>query len=237
MKTDNNESTGLPEDETRQDNPYWLEMWQNGQTDEFHQLEVNELLMEFWPTVTMKKHSRVLVPLCGKSLDMLWLAEQGCRVVGVELSPIAVKAFFSENNLKVKKSRHGNFTRWKSGLITIWCGDLFSVGEFQLGKIDCIFDRASLTALPVELREHYVEKMRTITDHDTPIFLLTVEEISKNSQSTQHHIDDELTDLYSSYFDIDLTHVQRFDTSSAQTSTGRYTDHKVYQLSPIGVAL
>ena len=39
------------------------------------------------------------MPLCGKSLDLLWLAAQGHRVLGVEISPLAVDAFFAEQDL------------------------------------------------------------------------------------------------------------------------------------------
>ena len=90
----------------RQNNHLWLQMWQNSQTDEFHQTTVNKYLARFWPALDMVSGNRVFVPLCGKSKDMIWLAGQGCHVIGVELSPIAVAAFFKESHLQPVKKHH-----------------------------------------------------------------------------------------------------------------------------------
>src|SRR5690606_282577 len=81
------------------DADFWLERWNEGRTH-FHQDRVTPLLQKLWPTLALPAGSRVLVPLCGKSLDMVWLAEQDMRVLGVELSPLAVEQFFSENKLQ-----------------------------------------------------------------------------------------------------------------------------------------
>ena len=77
------------------DTDFWLERWQNNQTG-FHQDEINSYLTRYWSGLGLTQGSRVLVPLCGKSLDMLWLAEQGHSVVGIELSRLAIEAFFHE---------------------------------------------------------------------------------------------------------------------------------------------
>jgi thiopurine S-methyltransferase len=228
----NDETDSQIDRDKRQDNLHWLNMWKNAQTGEFHQQKVNSLLTRFWHELQLKKHSRVLVPLCGKSLDMIWLAEQGCRVVGIELSPVAVRAFFQENRLKVKKTRHGNFTCWQSGAITIWCGDYFSLREFQLGQIDCVYDRASLTALPVTVRCQYVDQLRGLIGKNTSVFLLTVEEILKSSGLAERHIDSELGELYQKYFNIDLAHVQRVETTDMSSEDQSfYIDYKVYRLT------
>jgi thiopurine S-methyltransferase len=70
-------------------------LWRDSDTD-FHQQAVNQLLTRFWQRPQHGRGSRVFVPLCGKSLDMIWLAQRGYEVIGVELSPIAVRAFFLE---------------------------------------------------------------------------------------------------------------------------------------------
>ena len=80
------------------DADFWLERWRQGQTG-FHMKRPTPLLAKYWPALGVPRGSRVLVPLCGKSLDMLWLASQGHRVLGVELSPLAVGQFFAENRL------------------------------------------------------------------------------------------------------------------------------------------
>ena len=83
------------------DADFWLERWRDGHT-RFHQNRVTPLLQKYWPTLSLPSGSRVLVPLCGKSLDLIWLAQQGHRVLGVELSPLAVDQFFAENDLRPK---------------------------------------------------------------------------------------------------------------------------------------
>ncbi|MDE2387962.1 MAG: thiopurine S-methyltransferase, partial [Betaproteobacteria bacterium] len=77
---------------------YWQERWNRNDTG-FHQTEINPYLREFWQRLQLSPASTVLVPLCGKSLDMLWLRQQGHAVLGVELSTIAAQAFFTENKL------------------------------------------------------------------------------------------------------------------------------------------
>ena len=74
---------------------FWHDRWKNDQID-FHNEEVNERLTRHWPTLGIDEGAKVFVPLCGKSLDMRWLRQQGHPVLGVDLSPIAIHAFFSE---------------------------------------------------------------------------------------------------------------------------------------------
>jgi thiopurine S-methyltransferase len=216
----------------RQDNPLWLQMWRDNRTDDFHQVVVNPLLTEYWHSQKLKKGSRILVPLCGKSLDMLWLAEQGFRVIGIELSPIAVEAFFRENHLRVKITRNGNFTCWQSGAIVIWCGDYFSLEKHRLGRIDSVFDRAALTALPESVRGHYVTQLRSLIEEEAGVFLLSVEDVAMDSCQSITQIDSEITALYAEHFEIKLTHAHRLDTvHGCSIEQCSYVDNKVYQLS------
>ncbi len=189
------------------DNPLWLQFWRDRKSNEFHQTSVNKYLVQFWPTLKIPYGSRIFVPLCGKSLDMLWLAEHGYQVIGVELSPIAVKAFFEENNLQPVKQRLDNFTLWSHGNISILCGDYFSLSQIQLGQIDTVYDRAALTALPEDIRILYVNHLRTIVSTTTNIFLLTTEDATDdNNRHQSHQIDEELISLYASNFEIRLAH-------------------------------
>ncbi|WP_049794603.1 hypothetical protein [Methylomonas methanica] len=78
------------------DQAFWHQRWQQNQIG-FHAVEFNLHLQNHWPTLHIHKGAKVLVPLCGKSQDILWLMAQGYQVTGVELSPVAVQAFFAEN--------------------------------------------------------------------------------------------------------------------------------------------
>jgi thiopurine S-methyltransferase len=138
------------------DADFWLEKWREGVIP-FHQNQVTPLLPRFWPQLAPPVGSRVLVPLCGKSLDMIWLAEQGLRVLGVELSRLAVEQFFSENGLHpvVEESTLGS--HYVAGNIEIVCGDIFGLDAATLHSCATVFDRAALIALPPDMRPRYMQ--------------------------------------------------------------------------------
>ncbi len=213
-------------------------MWRNDQTD-FHQQQVNPLLTRFWPSLNLKKPGCIFVPLCGKSLDLIWLAQQGYNVVGVELSPVAAKAFFEENKLTPHKSKNGEFVVWESGQIKILCGDFFRLTLSDLGEIDVVYDRAALTALPESLRTHYVAHLSAIVPPACSIFLLTTEDARPAEDMETHSmskgvIDKEITGLYENHFIIDIAHTEpAWESDSAEPDKSHIAvEHKVYRLMP-----
>ena len=219
---------------TSRDNHLWLQLWRDRQSDDFHQITVNKYLTRFWPALNIKRGSRIFVPLCGKSLDMLWLAEQGYKVIGVELSPIAVKAFFKENRLQPVKRQMADFSLWTHGNISILCGDYFALTRAQLGQIDTVYDRAALTALPEDIRQQYVDHLHAIVSATTNIFLLTIEDATDNQLPQHHHqVDAELVSLYARNFEISLAHVESLVESQAASPTHSplHATCKVYRLT------
>lgn len=218
---------------TDQDNQLWLAFWRDQRTD-FHQAAVNPLLNRFWAGLGLAHGSRVFVPLCGKSLDMLWLAEQGHEVLGVELSPVAVADFFRESGLHPVKSRVGEFTLWKDGKLSILCGDYFALERSDIGHFDTVYDRAALTALPESIRSRYVAQLQRLVSDTAMVFLLTVEDAAENATMTQAHgVDEEIMDLYTAGFEIDLAYVESVfepDPESPELPPRR-AEYKVYRLS------
>ena len=77
------------------DHQHWLDRWREDRIG-FHEASVNRHLQNWFAKYSGNTGSRVFVPLCGKALDMLWIARQGFEVLGVELSEIAVEAFLDE---------------------------------------------------------------------------------------------------------------------------------------------
>ncbi|MDB5774754.1 MAG: thiopurine S-methyltransferase [Herbaspirillum sp.] len=134
---------------------FWLERWSDGRTH-FHQPQVTALLRKHWPSLSLPPGSRVLVPLCGKSLDMIWLAEQGYRVLGVELSQLGVEQFFAENDLSPDIRSTASGAHYCAGNIEIVCGDIFKLDAATLSGCVGVYDRAALVALPADMRERYV---------------------------------------------------------------------------------
>lgn len=137
---------------------FWLEAWRRGRTD-FHQARVLPLLQKYWPTLALPAGSQVFVPLAGKSLDMLWLAERGHRVLAVEISPLAVEQFFAEHQLapKVHESRYG--MHHVAGNIELILGDAFALDRAALAGCAAVYDRAALIALPPAMRKAYVDEL------------------------------------------------------------------------------
>ncbi len=153
---------------------FWHHKWKAGETG-FHQLEINPLLLRHAEKCGLAAGDRVFVPLCGKSRDMLWLAERGYPVTGVELSPLATEAFFSENGLSMETRVEGDFVCFRGRDITIYQGDFFALTEKQLRDVRAVYDRAALIALPMEMRRQYAEKLRKLLPADCQILLLTLE--------------------------------------------------------------
>jgi thiopurine S-methyltransferase len=140
---------------------YWLERWKQDETA-FNQDEVNPHLRQYWQELHLARGSSVFVPMCGKSCDMSWLLEQGHAVVGVELSPIAVEAFFAENGLKPTLVPGEKFACYEADRIRILCGDFFDLGKRDLANIYAVYDRGALIALPPETRKRYVAHLLDI---------------------------------------------------------------------------
>lgn len=138
------------------DTEYWLNRWQEGRTG-WHHDAVMPLLIEHWPTLDVAPGTRVLVPFCGKTLDMLWLAEQGLRVLGVEVSPLAIEQFFADNHLQASRHETPDGTRHVAGGIEIIEGDLFGVSGATLGECGSIYDRAAIIAQSPPERRRYAE--------------------------------------------------------------------------------
>lgn len=180
---------------------FWHDRWENNLTG-FHLDEVNPYLKQFWHQLNLKPGARIFVPLCGKSIDLLWLAEQGHTVIGVELSPLAVEAFFAENSLEAEHRQQGDFEVWQSGSITIYCGDFFSLTQDNLGDIDAVYDRASLVALPAGMRQDYAQKLAALCPAAPRLLVALEYEQSKMDGPPFSVPEAEITALYGNDFEI-----------------------------------
>lgn len=149
-------------------NESWLDRWVEGRIG-WHESSGNRNLQEHWHW----SERRVLVPMCGKTPDLLWLEEQGNAVVGVELSEIAVLAFFEEAGLDVER-HDGELQHFRAvdRDISIYCGDFF---KFHGGRFDAHYDRGALVALPSELRSRYAKHASSLLDEGAGQLVITVE--------------------------------------------------------------
>ena len=140
---------------------FWQNRWQSQQIG-WHRAEYNDSMVKHWPSLEVPNGSKVLVPLCGKSLDMLWLANQGHEVVGLEMVEQAVQTFFQENELETRSVKLGNHIQHSSPPFTIFQGDFFQLKEGTVNA-DSWYDRAAMIAIPLSSREAYVDQIRKQT--------------------------------------------------------------------------
>ena len=152
---------------------FWLQRWQENLIG-FHQNRVNAYLQRFLPQLGLANNSKVLVPLCGKSVDMLWLTEQHYRVAGIELSPRAVEDFFLEHQLYPDRNEQDGLGVCETAAITLYCGDFFALQPSLLGQIDAVYDRAALIALPTDMRARYVNHLNSLCAAGTQMLLVTM---------------------------------------------------------------
>jgi thiopurine S-methyltransferase len=153
---------------------FWHKRWQIGQIG-FHQSAVDRHLERHWPDLELASDSRVFVPLCGKSLDLLWLRERHQSVTGVELSEVALESLCMEHGIPARRRVLDNFDVYEAPRLQVYRGDFYSLTPGLLGPVSAVFDRAALISWAPELRAAYVAHLTALTRHGTQTLLITME--------------------------------------------------------------
>ena len=161
---------------------FWQQRWQEGRIG-FHKSDVNPELIKYFSNIALPAGSRVLVPLCGKSVDMVWLACAGYDVVGIELVESAVQAFFAEQNIMptitefTSTADKSILKRYQGQLagqtITLWAANIFALSAIDISAINAIYDRAALIALPANMRADYSTHIVKLSNN-APQLLITL---------------------------------------------------------------
>ena len=212
---------------------FWLERWENNQIG-FHQDEFSPYLIDHWAVLGAKTGCQVFVPMAGKTKDMLWLANEKHKVLGIELSEIAVDAFFKENNLKADKSDIGKHIQYQTDDINFLCGDFFELTADDTRDVKAVFDRASMIAMPPQLRKKYADHMAKLLVSGTEILLVSMEYAGGTMSGPPFSVDEEsIRALYSDHFTIQLR-----ETFDVLEQNAHFKDRgltrmieKVYQLT------
>ncbi len=171
------------------DREFWLARWREDQIG-FHQPRVNPWLERHWPHLGAPPGSTVFVPLCGKSLDMSWLAGQGHSVIGVELAETAVQAYFEEAGEIGQVERLPHMIRYTGSAVSILCGDFMDLWVIHLPRVAAVYDRGSLVALPPRMRVHYADHLQRIIPEGCRILLLTVEYDQSRVPGPPHSVEE-----------------------------------------------
>jgi len=156
------------------DAEFWLTRWEKREIG-FHQNDINRFLEQYWASLKLARESTVLVPLCGKSKDMRWLAQQGYHVLGVELSNTAVQEFFEEWEVQPTVDPQGPFTRYSGKNVELLVGDIFALRAEDVQEVAGVYDRAALVALPPDMRREYVHLLTTLLPSNVQTLLITFE--------------------------------------------------------------
>lgn len=156
---------------------FWLACWENDHLG-FQLDDVHPMLQQLLPQLALPAGD-VFVPLCGKSLDLAFLAQQH-NVVGAELSDIACRDFFSQQQLIPTVSQPvAGFTcysaEFKAKRINLWQGDFFNLPNQAVANCQFIYDRAALIALPADMRQQYAAKLLSLFKPGAQLLLIGVE--------------------------------------------------------------
>lgn len=186
--------------ETFMEPNFWHKKWEANEIA-FHASEANPWLVKYFQELTLEKNSRIFLPLCGKTLDILWLLAKDYRVAGAELSKLAIEQLFMELGVEPEITTIGNVNRYSATNIDIFVGDIFDLTDDTLGQVNAIYDRAALVALPKEMRNQYSAHLIKITQNapqllicyeydqnlqEGPPFSVTREEVQLHYQENYH---------------------------------------------------
>ena len=185
------------------DADFWHRKWADNDIG-FHESAANALLRAHFEALGLAPGSRLLLPLCGKTLDIHWLLERGYRVVGVELSRLAVEQLFTELGTEPTVSRAGPLERFGAPGLDILVGDLFDLDRDALGDVDAIYDRAALVALPPDVRRKYAAHLVALTA-SAPQLLICFEYDQTLMEGPPFAVDsDEVAEHYREHYGVRL---------------------------------
>ncbi len=183
---------------------FWHEKWEKNEIA-FHSDDVNRMLAAHFQSFGLADGARIFLPLCGKTLDIQWLLSKGHKVVGAELSEIAIKQLFEDLGVEPAVTPVGELLHYHAPNIDMFVGDIFDLTRARLGPVDAVYDRAALVALPEDLRARYAEHMVALTE-GAPQFLISFDyDQSEMNGPPFSVVESEVRALYSAHYDISLT--------------------------------
>lgn len=202
---------------------FWLSKWATNDIG-FHEGVANAMLMKHFNQLCQP--STIFVPLCGKTVDIIWLMKQGVHVIGVELSETAIQQLFHTLKIHPTVTPIEQFKHYKGPLIDIFVGDLFDLTPKQLPRIDAVYDRASMVALPKETRIHYAAHLHRLTNNAKQL-LISFEYPEKTLNGPPFSVpESEINTLYDPHY-----HITHCDKSTMMVNTTPM-DQNVFILNP-----
>lgn len=170
---------------------FWDNCWQR-ESQPFHLAEAHSFLVKYLNQL-FTKNEKILVPLSGKSLDLVFLSEQGYYPVGVEFNPKAVNRFIHENQLEFSAQSFPlpdgkELTRYHDDTMEVWLADFFDFSHEHAGKFKQVYDRAAFIALPDEMRSSYARHLQSLLADNATILLVTMDYQSDEMSGPPFHV-------------------------------------------------
>jgi thiopurine S-methyltransferase len=182
----------------------WLDRWREGRIG-FHRDLPHPMLMAHWPRLAVRSGTKVLVPLCGKSLDMRWLAGRDHPVLGIELAPEAIEQFMAEGKGVATRYRQAGFEVCRQGSVELWCGDFFHFHIEQAAEIGAFYDRASLISLPAATRQRYAFHLAQLIPPGSRGLLISLERAPGDAGGPPFSVPaEEIRELFEPNFRVSL---------------------------------
>jgi thiopurine S-methyltransferase len=204
------------------DAQFWHDRWQQREIG-FHREHINPHLIKYFPTLELQREQVVLLPLCGKTRDITYFLQQGLQVVGAELSEIAVKELFLENEMQAEVTEVDEMLCYQAEGLRVFVGDFFKLRKHHIGAVDAIYDRAALVALPLELRRAYTKHLIDLSD-SAPQLLITYEYDQSIIDGPPFSVSRQEVELhYASFYDINALYTDEVEggmkgkTSASET--------------------
>ena len=116
-----------------------------------------------------------------------------------------MEAFFQENNLNYQRTTIENgMAKYQSGPITLYQGDFFQLTSGMMALCEGYFDRAALIALPIEMRQRYVDQMSGLLSKGAKGLLVTMDYPSEQVIGPPFNLkEDEIRRLYATQYEVD----------------------------------
>lgn len=165
----------------------WSKRWAEGKTG-WHLNSINAHLQEYHQILFQNPTPRILVPLCGRSLDVAWLAGKGAQVIGIDLVEQPLLGIFTDCAKQPVQSKVAGLTSLQAGGIQLIHSDIFSVTREVIDPVDAIYDRAALVALDPSLRTTYVEHCLSLLRPGGRLLLLTYDSSADESSGPPYPV-------------------------------------------------
>lgn len=196
---------------------WWHQAWDKG-TLGWHRDKVDAILQRYLKQLSGdKEHISILVTLCGKSLDLPWLAGQGHDVVGCELSEIAGKQLFEENSIPYSVMTVKDFKVFSATddkKLKFYAGDFFNIDALFIGPFDVIWDHNAFGAVNPNDRPRYVEILTSLLVPGGKILLSNWEyDQSKRSIAPYSLNTSQIKEYFGSHFEVQL--LERMDYNNS----------------------